>query len=243
MMDTVRYSELDPGHGLRSRVECFWTGEVDDFLCPHRVYPDGCIDILYRREGTHSRLEIIGAMTSYEDVDAPVGTKIMGVRFRPGGMFGFARENSDAWTGRAVELAAVTPREARWIKERMDEDASPTCMADILQGALANVPDDAAQRALAHVEEQKGAVELAWVADQANLSDRQFRRVCLARTGLSPKQLCRTLRFRHALAKLRQAERGELTGIAIDCGYYDHAHFVHEFREWSGHAPSEFTRR
>jgi len=209
---------------------------------PHRVYPDGCIDILYTRLNGHASLEIVGAMTRYEDVPMPDGMQVLGVRFRPGGVHGLARETSDTWTGRSIELAAVTPREARWMKQRLDDDASVKGIASILEGAL-ETPGDAAQRALAFIEKQRGMVELNWIADQANMSDRQFRRVCLARTGLSPKQLCRTLRFRHALSKLRDAERGDLTGIAIDCGYYDQSHFVHEFREWSGFAPSEFMRR
>ena len=172
----------------------------------------------------------------------PAGAMILGVRFRPGGVHGMARQNSDEWTGMSIDLAAVTPREARWLKQQLDDDASPSCISAILERALVPV-EDAAQHAIAHLERQRGLVDLAWVADQANLSERQFRRVCLARTGLSPKQLCRILRFRHALSRLGNAAHGDLTTIAVDCGYYDQAHFVHDFREWSGFPPSEFTKR
>jgi AraC-like DNA-binding protein len=237
-----RYAEWDPGEKLRSRVECFWTGDSGDAAESHRVFPDGCIDILYRRQEGRSWLDIVGAMTTFEDVTMPAGAKILGVRFRPGGVHGLARQASDDWTGRSIDLSAVTPREARWIKQQLDDDASPSRIAAILESAL-DSNADAAQRAIAHLEKEHGMVDLQWVADQANMSERQFRRVCLARTGLSPKQLCRALRFRHALAKLREGQRGDLTNIALDCGYYDHAHFAHEFREWSGLAPSEFIRR
>ncbi|MCC6390289.1 MAG: hypothetical protein IT167_06785 [Bryobacterales bacterium] len=32
-----------------------------------------------------------------------------------------------------------------------------------------------------------------------------------------------------------------LTGVTLDCGYYGQAHFIHDFRQWSGRSPSEMS--
>jgi len=85
--------------------------------------------------------------------------------------------------------------------------------------------------------ERHGCVSIDEVADQCGLSARQFRRICLAQTGLTPKFLARILRFRHALAQVH-AHPCAFAHMALDCGYYDQAHLINEFRELSGRTPA-----
>ncbi|SPF49679.1 Uncharacterized HTH-type transcriptional regulator in mcrB 3'region (fragment) [Candidatus Sulfopaludibacter sp. SbA4] len=85
--------------------------------------------------------------------------------------------------------------------------------------------------------ERHGCVSIDEVADQCGLSARQFRRICLAQTGLAPKFLARVLRFRHALAQVHMHPCA-FAHMALDCGYYDQAHFINEFRELSGRTPA-----
>jgi AraC-like DNA-binding protein len=68
------------------------------------------------------------------------------------------------------------------------------------------------------------------------MSERQFRRRCVEESGLAPKQLCRILRFRHA-CELAAARRAGWAAIAADAGYYDQAHLIRDFHEFSGGAP------
>lgn len=89
------------------------------------------------------------------------------------------------------------------------------------------------QRALRWAEQARGCVGIDELADQSGLSQRQLRRNCLALTGLTPKQLCRAFRFRHAAANAKSAKPGDWSDLAPDCGYYDQAHFINEFRALS----------
>ena len=106
------------------------------------------------------------------------------------------------------------------------------------------------ERALAWMERRHGVLSIDGLAAHAGLSPRQMRRVCLERAGLTPKFLARVLRFRHALGRLAAsrphasgAVPGTLAGLALDCGYYDQAHFIHEFREFSGRTPAAHAAR
>jgi AraC-like DNA-binding protein len=91
------------------------------------------------------------------------------------------------------------------------------------------------QRAIEVVASSHGDVNLEWVARQAGMSERQFRRRCLEESGLAPKQLCRVLRFRRACAL---GERGLPWGlIAAEAGYFDQAHLIRDFREFTGNTP------
>jgi AraC-like DNA-binding protein len=47
------------------------------------------------------------------------------------------------------------------------------------------------------------------------------------------------LRFESALEEYGNRNKS-LTEIAYDCGYYDQSHFIHEFKEFSGHHPRHY---
>ncbi|MBL8174904.1 MAG: AraC family transcriptional regulator [Bryobacterales bacterium] len=233
------YREYPPPPHLRDSVECFWTSRAES-RGPHRVYPDGCMDLMYSREGGKSRLEGIGAMTRFADAEAEPGTEIFAVRFRPAGLLLPlpAEELRDA----AADWFAVHPGDARLLKSRLDNSEDAAQMIEVCAAVIPPPKLDPVQKAIAELERQHGVLDLDWLARQTSLGERQFRRLCLARTGLAPKQLARVLRFRRALNALRQARRGGLTALALECGYYDQAHFIHDFRALAGTSPVRFLQ-
>ena len=91
------------------------------------------------------------------------------------------------------------------------------------------------QQAIEAVARSHGDVSIEWVAREAGMSERQFRRRCLEESGLRPKQLCRVLRFRRACAL---AGRGLPWGlVAAEAGYFDQAHLIRDFHEFTGDTP------
>ncbi len=54
-------------------------------------------------------------------------------------------------------------------------------------------------------------------------------------TGLTPKKLCRVLRFRRACALGSLGLPWSL--VALDAGYFDQAHLIRDFREFAGTTP------
>jgi AraC-like DNA-binding protein len=58
--------------------------------------------------------------------------------------------------------------------------------------------------------------------------------------GLSPKVLSRILKFQYVIGQIERQESLDWTDIAYGCGYYDQAHFIKEFRAFSGINPSSY---
>jgi AraC-like DNA-binding protein len=92
-------------------------------------------------------------------------------------------------------------------------------------------------RAVGAMTRTHGNANLDWIAAQANLSPRQFRRRCLEESGLTPKHLCRVLRFRHSNSLASASRRPDWADIAGRAGYYDQAHLIRDFREFTGQTP------
>lgn len=55
--------------------------------------------------------------------------------------------------------------------------------------------------------------------------------------------MARIIRFNRAQNLLREHTGARWTDLALQCGYYDQAHFNRDFRDFTGGTPSEYLRR
>jgi AraC-like DNA-binding protein len=237
------YREFPPSPRFRAHIECFWWHESGAAIPSYRVLPDGCVDILFQRKGNESgALRVVGTMTRAHRFELPARQIALGVRFRPAMAARFLRVGATEIVDRAIDLGDFwSSRRTRFLAGRIAEAETPEEGAAQIEAALGEAPAlDAPEKAIAQLVDSRGIVNLDDLADAARLSPRHFRRVCLERTGISPKRLTRILRFRIAVTRATPERQGDWAGVALECGYYDQAHLINEFREFSGVAPGNF---
>jgi transcriptional regulator GlxA family with amidase domain len=99
--------------------------------------------------------------------------------------------------------------------------------------------DGMVDRCLQLIETGAGQSTVGQLASDIGTSCRQLSRRFQNAVGISPKEFSRVSRFLHALRCLRERKQQTLTEIAVMCGYFDQAHFNHEFREFAGMTPAE----
>ena len=241
---SARYREHVVPERLRPYVECFWSIEPGEALPEYPVLPDGCVDIVY---SPSTGPQIVGTMTRVQRFTLEAGRIQMGVRFRPGMAPGFVRAPGSETTDRLLPLDDVWGAKGRQLGARIGAAKSAEQCIAILEAELVDASDpnlvqnSHVQKMSAYIIGRSGQVRVDDLAFDAAMSARQLRRLFLAQIGLSPKHFCRVIRFRHSLPRLRSARRGDWTGVALECGYYDQAHFINEFREFSGYTPGEFA--
>lgn len=78
--------------------------------------------------------------------------------------------------------------------------------------------------------------------EEFKVSERQLERVFKSMIGISPKKYQRIVRFEHALAKLSTANYSDLASISYDLNFADQAHFINDFKSFSGVSPYEFVK-
>ncbi|HSM77787.1 MAG TPA: helix-turn-helix domain-containing protein, partial [Bryobacteraceae bacterium] len=78
------------------------------------------------------------------------------------------------------------------------------------------------------------------VSDQIGLSARRFIEVFRSEVGLTPKLFCRIRRFQKLIHSLGAGSRVNWANAALECGYFDQAHFIHDFQAFSGLTPSVY---
>lgn len=89
---------------------------------------------------------------------------------------------------------------------------------------------------------KEGMVDIDKLAQEANMSIRNFERHFIRQTGTPPKLLCSITRFNHAFS-LKLNNPGESwASIAALSGYFDQMHLIREFKRFSGNPPSAFIK-
>lgn len=78
------------------------------------------------------------------------------------------------------------------------------------------------------------------VTDKVGFSARHFNKIFRDRVGLTPKLFCRIRRLQQVLDLVSSKDQVDWTDIAIACGYFDQAHFIHDFRMFANCTPTEY---
>jgi AraC-like DNA-binding protein len=108
--------------------------------------------------------------------------------------------------------------------------------------ARATAPPAAVVWAWRRLVAEHGRLPVRELTGELSCSRRYLAAQFREHVGLPPKPTARILRFQRAV-RLLENGRPQLERIALDCGYYDQAHFNRDFRAFAGSTPTEFLAR
>jgi AraC-like DNA-binding protein len=85
-------------------------------------------------------------------------------------------------------------------------------------------------------------VSVKSLASQFCYSSRQLHRKAKELFGMSTEALIQYKRYVHALQLMHHSNQS-LTCISYDCHYYDQAHFIREFKDYTGLTPGQYRQQ
>ncbi|MFL6658780.1 MAG: DUF6597 domain-containing transcriptional factor [Massilia sp.] len=244
------YQEHPPCAALAPYLACLWTCHVqpEGQAISHRVLPDNCMDILWSDADPHGG---VAGMMSHA-IAVPFGrpVRIIAARFKPGAASYFfdlplhelADQHPalpDLWRDGLAERCA----DALWTRPLPDAHAVQVIERLLLQRLRSrrHAPClvDAAVEA---IDRSRGAIRIATLADTLGISRQHLASQFRARVGLGAKAYARVSRFQHASATIRarQAQQMDWAALALELGYCDQPHMIHEFQELAGSSPQAF---
>jgi AraC-like DNA-binding protein len=145
-----------------------------------------------------------------------------------------------------IELEALWGRRAVDLRDRLCAAADTGERFRILEHALiaALSPSPATRGEVAFALGRLGApgVEVGEIARHLQLSHRRFVALFSDRVGMTPKRYSRVRRFQRALRLVTGGDAPRWAQVALDCGYFDQAHFCRDWAEFTGLSPGEFVR-
>jgi transcriptional regulator GlxA family with amidase domain len=124
------------------------------------------------------------------------------------------------------------------------EEAATTLEEFLIQRALVRTYDlKLIQTAAKLLHYTKGEYRIRELADYCQVSVRQLERGFQQVIGTSPKVFARTVRFEQAQRHLMFDPDADLTSLAYECGYFDQAHSIKDFKAFAGQTPTEYAQQ
>jgi AraC-like DNA-binding protein len=187
--------------------------------------------------GAHSESFII------DTADRPM---LLGVHFKPGGAVPFLKVPAYELGNVQASLDALWGPLASEVKERLLEAPTWRARFRILETVLLAqltspaAPHPAVVFAVRAIQAMPHMHTIGRLTERIGLSPRRFIEVFTADVGLTPKVFSRVLRFQRVLALIRRNRQIDWADVAVAGGYYDQAHFIHDFRAFSGMKPTAY---
>jgi AraC-like DNA-binding protein len=256
----MKYELFTPVTELQPFIKCFWTLEDDGSSAPElqRVLPDGCMEMifhygdLYRQyfEDGSSIIQpksfVFGQISSYIEI-APTGvTGIIAARFLPEGLVPFIETPVSGLENKAIDLYDLFGDEGKGLEEKVISAADNPSRIKMIEEFLLNrlatphTIDNITKACVEAIFQSQGQIGVVELADKMNINRRNMERRFTSAVGLSPKQLSRVARLQITLKMLDQKQYSSLTSLAYENGYYDQAHFIKDFKEFTGLSPKSF---
>jgi AraC-like DNA-binding protein len=254
------YSTSVPRAPLADFVESFWFYESHTPLlyARERRLPSGsvelvinlCEDVLsvYDRQDTNKlhrfRTGVIsGPYSTFFLIDTNCLSSMIGVAFKPGGTAPFLPFPASELQNRHVSLETLWGSSALELRDRLISVDTPQARFSILEQWLLTQ----AKRPLLWrptltfaLAELSTTQTISEVVEQTGLSSRHFIQVFHEAVGLTPKQFSRVKRFQEVLLLVEKRKQIVWADIALSCGYYDQAHFIHDFQNFCGLTPRTY---
>jgi len=141
------------------------------------------------------------------------------------------------------DLVSLLGQEGRDLTEKMmlakDNMERLSIINQFLEQRLTQFERPEVIQATKIIFKTKGQINIKQLSEKLSLSQRQFERKFKEHVGFTPKSFSRIVRF-NALLWNYKKENASLTEIAYDFGYYDQAHFIQDFKQFSGYNPKTY---
>ena len=222
--------EIDSGYPLFESL-C----SITELSCRTRepitypVIPDGCVNMVFcfrRRESTG---RIYGPVTTLHKLLIKPGESYLAFKFVPGSCKAFVECDINELTNSSKPISEVISGGDEII-EIMGRDISlqwkALLMSRILKAHQTDHETDYLIRfCVKEMERVHGNIRISELARRTGFSERYLGKLFERCIGLSPKTFAGILRIQNSLHTLfDRRNRSSLLEIAMDCGYYDHAH-------------------
>jgi AraC-like DNA-binding protein len=177
----------------------------------------------------------------------PPRTRSVGVHFKPWGLAPFLPMPAVELCDRPVTVEQVWGRPAiAELRDRLATAGGPHEMLTLLEEELMRRLCDTAGLGLVRhtssiIAATRGAVAIGDLSVAADVSSTHLEHRFKELIGVTPKRLARTHRFASAVFSINPAEPIDWADLAVTAGYFDQAHFGHEFRAFTGLTPTRYV--
>jgi AraC-like DNA-binding protein len=257
----MNYQTFRPHSNLESLVKCYWTLEVPAQKNSQRqlIIPDGCIEMIFilgddiKRYTSEDKFiiqpreMILGQITEPFFIEPTGYVNSFAVRFYPYGFANFVSTPTKQLANKETPVELLFgEKPSKELRQNIIRATDTRRRIEIVEDFLLDKLNDKAnidkivKTTIDTILLTKGSTAINTILKDDLSKRRQLERKFIKKVGISPKQLGKVIRLQTALKMLLNRQSENLTEIAYESEYYDQAHFIKDFKEFTGTTPKEF---
>lgn len=97
--------------------------------------------------------------------------------------------------------------------------------------------------AVSEIVRKPDQITFKHLTSKIGYSQKHFISLFKKQVGISPKNYLKIMRFQMAINEIEAADDVDWTAISFDCGFYDQAHFINDFKLFSGFTPAAYLQK
>lgn len=176
------------------------------------------------------------------------GIDIIGVKFKPLGIHTITGINMEHIADMTINAEEVWGNEIQLLCESMYESQSTieaiqkldTYLIDKMNRQKNRGKASCVEHALHIIHHSNGNTDIKNLQIETYTSRKTLERAFINQIGILPKLYSRISRYNNAKETIEKSSTINWQNISFKHGYYDQAHFINEFKEFSGKTPSEY---
>jgi len=190
-----------------------------------------------------------GVRTEYISIPSGKQAAMFVISFKKGMAYPFFPLPMDEMSDRVVDADLLWGRDFAHLREHLLELAEISLKFAAAERFLLKhfqnrfTLNPAVEYALAEIISRPDQINLGRVSHSIGYSQKHFIAMFRQQVGITPKSYLKIIRFQKAVGEIEQRQEMNWTHISQDCGFYDQAHFIHDFKFFSGFTPEEYVRR
>lgn len=191
---------------------------------------------------------ITGQLNKYYDLTISGRISLFSIIFKPLGLSAFLDIPASELFDKNIPLKYLFKNNINEIENKLyaantfDDKVKiiETYLLQILKKKNANPDFERLNKCLEQINVSKGHIDINSLASEACYSRRQFERQFLEMVGISPKKFLKIIRFQNAIYRKSRMGNIKLSGLTYECGYFDQAHMINDFKKLSGLTPKKY---
>lgn len=206
---------------------------------------------LFTDQGLHTftaykKVWISGMQKNFIVIEATNNNCMLVVRFRPGGAHAFVKMPLQVIADTVIEGDDIMGAKMLSLREELFDIplAADKCkrvelfLYETMQQHLTINP--VINYMVQHLSAVNNTMTIKDLVAKTGYSHKHVIHLFEQYVGLSPKYFARIAKFRHVLDCVDKQQYFSWSSLANEYGFYDQAHFIHEFKNFSGINPSDY---
>jgi AraC-like DNA-binding protein len=191
---------------------------------------------------------ISGQQSAFFDIEVPGNLSLFAIYFYPHGLSFFLDLPLNELHNQSIPLRYVLKENMNRLEDELSEVESFEKRISIAERFLtAQIHQNETRyqyKRIRHtvylINRSKGIIDIEDLAAASCYGRKQYERNFSDIIGTTPKQFLKIVRFQDVIYRKTKHPDLSLTQLAYECGYYDQAHMINNFKALSGYTPKQF---